>query len=149
MCSIVSGDGFPLNSAIVTFLFPIATPFSNSNSFRKPRARSNHFALSFGSRTARPKWPTSPSVNGTFIWIGGLIVLGTVSRNEPFHEVPVEIFQCVAGCWSETARAGPQLRSNRGQPGTADHSHPRPQPCCGTSRIVLEEGLDVGLYHRG
>src|SRR5437867_10773419 len=44
-------------------------PLSNSNSFRNPSARSNHFALFFGSRTARPKWPTSPTVNGTFIWI--------------------------------------------------------------------------------
>lgn len=62
MCSIVSGDGFPLNRAMVTLSFPMATPSSNSNCLFNPNARANHFALFFGSRTANPKWPT-PSVN--------------------------------------------------------------------------------------
>src|SRR6476660_5090214 len=66
MCPIVSGDGFPLNRAIVTFLFPTAIPSSYSNSTDKPSARSNHCALLFGLVTANPKWPTVPSVNGTF-----------------------------------------------------------------------------------
>src|SRR5439155_12590046 len=72
--SIVCGYGFPLNNAIVTYSFPTATPFSNSNCFRKPKVRSNHFALFFGSRTASPKWPTTPSSNGTF--------MSAVYRNE-------------------------------------------------------------------
>src|SRR5205085_8747604 len=65
----VPGDGRPLCNAIVTFAFPIATPPSNSNSFFRPSARSNHFALRFGLRTARPKWPTTPSVNGIFFFM--------------------------------------------------------------------------------
>jgi len=65
------------------------------------------------------------------------------------HEVPVEIFQCITGGRSQTARAWSQLRSNKGQPSIAYHSHPWPQPCCRTSRMVLEEGLDVDLYHGG
>ena len=52
----------------------MATPLSKSNSFFKPSARSNHFALFFGSRTASPKWPTTPSSNGTF--------MSAVYRNE-------------------------------------------------------------------
>src|ERR1700674_5978399 len=67
MCSNVCGDGLPLNNAIVTLSLPTATPFSNSNSLRNPKARWNHFALFFGSRTASPKWPTTPSVNGGFM----------------------------------------------------------------------------------
>src|SRR6267378_1856080 len=67
MCSIVCGDGLPLNNAIVTLSLPTATPFSNSNSLRNPKARWNHFALFSGSRTASPKWPTTPSVNGGFM----------------------------------------------------------------------------------
>src|SRR6266446_3755786 len=67
MCSIVCGDGLPLNNAIVTLSLPTATPFSNSNSLRNPKARWNHFALFVGSRTASPKWPTTPSVNGGFM----------------------------------------------------------------------------------
>src|SRR6266446_2261194 len=67
MCSIVCGDGLPLNNAIVTLSLPTATPFSNSNSLRNPKARRNHFALFFGSRTASPKWPTTPSINGGFM----------------------------------------------------------------------------------
>src|SRR5947209_4776454 len=69
MCSIVFGEGLPLKSAIVTSSLPIATPFSNSNSLAKPRTRSNQSALFFGLRTARPKWPTTPSLNGTFTFI--------------------------------------------------------------------------------
>src|SRR2546423_10072709 len=69
MCSKVFGAGFPLKSAIVTLSFPIATPLSNSNCLRKPRTRSNQRALFFGLRTARPKWPTTPRVNGTFIFM--------------------------------------------------------------------------------
>lgn len=67
MWSSVPGDGRPLCNAIVTFLLPIAIPPSNSNSFFKPSARANHFALRFGLRTANPKWPTMPTVNGTFL----------------------------------------------------------------------------------
>src|SRR4051812_23490193 len=67
MCSIVSGAGFPLKSAIVTLAFPTATPFSNSNCFSSPNALPNHFALFFGSGTARPKCPTVPREKGTFI----------------------------------------------------------------------------------
>src|SRR5947209_1647943 len=63
----VPGDGRPLCNAIVTFAFPIAIPPSNSNSFFKPSARSNHFALRFGLRTASPKWPTTPIVNGILL----------------------------------------------------------------------------------
>src|SRR6267143_1016343 len=63
----VPGAGFPLCKAIVTLSFPIAIPPSNSNCFFNPSARSNHLALFFGSRTANPKWPTTPSVNGAFI----------------------------------------------------------------------------------
>src|ERR1043166_8757303 len=65
----VPGDGRPLCSAIVTVRFPIATPPSNSNSFFKPRTRSNHFAVRFGFRTANPKCPTTPRVNGIFLLI--------------------------------------------------------------------------------
>src|ERR1043166_235622 len=65
----VPGDGRPLCSAIVTLRFPIAIPPSNSNSFFKPRTRSNHFALRFGFRTANPKCPTTPRVNGIFLLI--------------------------------------------------------------------------------
>jgi hypothetical protein len=64
----VPGEGLPLCRAIVTLRFPIAIPPSNSNSFFNPSARSNHFALRFGLRTANPKWPTTPSVNGTFMF---------------------------------------------------------------------------------
>src|ERR1700730_14951884 len=69
ICSNVWGDGLPLDNAIVTLSLPTATPFSNSNSLRNPKARWNHFALFFGSRTANPKWPTTPSVNGGFMGI--------------------------------------------------------------------------------
>src|SRR5437868_13111032 len=69
----VFGEGLPLWSAIVTLSFPIATPPSNSNSFLRPSARSNHFALRFGLRTARPKWPTTPSVNGIFFFMSDKI----------------------------------------------------------------------------
>src|SRR5437868_1601880 len=54
---------------MVTLRFPIAIPPSNSNSFFKPSARWNHFALRFGLRTANPKWPTTPTVNGTFLFM--------------------------------------------------------------------------------
>ncbi len=47
--------------------FPIAIPPSYSNSFFKPSTRPNHCALFFGSRTANPKCPTTPTVNGTFM----------------------------------------------------------------------------------
>src|SRR3984893_9614799 len=67
MCSIVCGDGLPLNNAILMLSLLTATPFSNSNSLRNPKARWNHFALFSGSRTASPKWPTTPSVNGGFM----------------------------------------------------------------------------------
>src|SRR6266446_1085661 len=45
-------------------------PSSNANCFFKPKARANHFALFFGLRTARPKWPTVPRMNGNFILDG-------------------------------------------------------------------------------
>src|SRR6478672_4619736 len=67
MWSNVRGDGFPFCNAMVTLLFPMAIPSSNSNCFLRPSARANHFALFFGSRTARPKCPTTPRVKGTFI----------------------------------------------------------------------------------
>src|SRR3954467_8545501 len=74
----VPGDGLPLWSAMVTFRFPIAMPPSNSNCFFNPRARSNHFALRFGLRTARPKCPTGPTVKGTL-----LLILLKESRQAP------------------------------------------------------------------
>src|ERR1700736_1820166 len=67
MWSNVSGDGLPSNKAMVTLSLPTAIPFSNSNSLRNPSADSNQSALFLGSRTARPKWPAAPSLNGAFI----------------------------------------------------------------------------------
>src|SRR5258708_1723317 len=52
---------------MVTLLLPTATPSSNSKSFSNPSVCSNHFALFPGFRTARPKCPTTPTVNGIFL----------------------------------------------------------------------------------
>ena len=67
---VARADG-PITTVAIslTFLFPTAIPSSYSNSTDNPSARSNHFALRFGLVTANPKWPTVPSVNGTFMLV--------------------------------------------------------------------------------
>src|SRR4051812_31015208 len=131
---------------MVTLWFPTATPFSNSNSFRKPKARSNHFAVFFGSRTARPKWPTSPGVNGTFIGMAILVALlppGRISRNEQFHEPQVEIVQGVTRCVTQTAGGSSQLRPDIGEPNAADHSKLGTQLCGRTAWMHFQEIFHV------
>src|SRR5438552_10224643 len=51
-----------------------------------------------------------------------LISLGTVSRNERFHEAQVEILQGITRRLAQAAGASLQLRSNKGQPDAANHS---------------------------
>src|SRR4051794_24695402 len=81
----VPEEGLPLCRAIVTLRFPIAIPPSNSNSFFKPRTRSNHLALRFGFRTANPKCPTTPTVNGIFLLISLKKRRQATNRKSRYH----------------------------------------------------------------
>ena len=69
--------------------------------------------------------------------------LRAVGRNERFHEVPVEIFQCVTGCVSQAARTTPQLLPDKGQPDVLNHAHPRPQPRGRTARMRFQKIFHV------
>ena len=48
---------------------------------------------------------------------------------------------------SHSSRTPSQLRTQKGEPDVTDHSHPRPEACCWTSRMVLEKFLYILLYH--
>jgi len=61
--------------------------------------------------------------------------------------VPVEVLQRVARRMSHSSRTPSQLRTQKGEPDVTDHSHPRPEACCWTSRMVLEKFLYILLYH--
>src|SRR5438552_7590196 len=72
-----------------------------------------------------------------------------VWRDERFHEVPVEIFQCVTGRLSQSTGASSQLGPNKGQPEVANHSHSWAQPCGRGARMVLKIVFYVFFYHCG
>ncbi len=59
----VSGAGVPRWNQMVTASLPTeARPSSGSMYGSSPSTRVNHAALARGSRTARLKWPTGPTV---------------------------------------------------------------------------------------
>jgi hypothetical protein len=64
MCSIVSGEGVPEKNQMVTASLPTAIQSPKSAYGSSNRQRRNHSALRRGLRTASPKCPTFPSVNG-------------------------------------------------------------------------------------
>src|SRR5581483_8839285 len=66
MCPTVSGDGSPRWNQIVTLSLPTdALSSSGSMNGSSRRQRVNHAACARGSRTARLKCPTGPTVNGS------------------------------------------------------------------------------------
>ena len=75
--------------------------------------------------------------------------MGTVSRNDRFHEVPVEILQCVEWRRSQTARAWSQLRPDKGQPDIANHSHSGAESCGWAARMLVKKVLYILLYETG
>jgi hypothetical protein len=50
---------------------------------------------------------------------------------------------------SHASSALSELPSYKHQPNVTDHSHPRPQPCGWTARMILEKFLYVLLYQCG
>ncbi len=71
---------------------------------------------------------------------------GTVSRNDRFHKVQVEIFQCVERRRSHAAGSWPQVRSNKGKPEVAHHSYSGAQPRGWTARMVFKKLFYVLFY---
>ena len=63
--------------------------------------------------------------------------------------MPVEVSQRIARRMSHASSARAELPPDKSQPDVSQHSHPRPQPGGGTSRMVFEKFLHVLFYHFG
>lgn len=74
---------------------------------------------------------------------------GTVSRNDRFHKVQVEIFQCVERGRSHATGSWPKVRSNKGKPEVAHHSYSRAQPRGWTARMMFKKLFYVLFYGSG
>ena len=61
--------------------------------------------------------------------------IGTVSGEERFHEVPIEIFQRITRRLSETSRAFSEFGSDEDKPNIAGHRHSRAQSRGGSLRV--------------
>lgn len=72
--------------------------------------------------------------------------IGTVSGEERFHEVPVEIFQRVTRRLSEASCALSQFRSDEDKPNIAGHRHSWPQSRGGSLRVRPQKILHVFFY---
>ena len=75
-----------------------------------------------------------------------LIRFRTVSRNEWFHEVPVEIFQRIERRRSQAAGAWSQFRSDKSQPDVVNHPHSGAQLCGRAAWMFVEVVLNILFY---
>jgi hypothetical protein len=70
-------------------------------------------------------------------------MLGTVSRNERFHETPIKILQGITRCLAQAAGASSQPRPDIDKPNAANHSKFGTQLCGRTPGMHYQEILHV------
>ena len=75
-------------------------------------------------------------------------MLGTVSRNERFHEAQVEILQSITRSLAQATRALLQPKPDIGKPDVANQSQFQAQLCGGTTRMHFQEIFHVLSDHR-
>src|SRR5215211_4696564 len=73
----------------------------------------------------------------------GLFPVGTVARNERFHEAQVEIFQGITRCLAQAACASLQLGPDIDKPDAANHSKFGTQLCGRTAWMRFQEIFHV------
>ena len=71
------------------------------------------------------------------------MLLGTVSRNERFHEAPVEILQRVTRCLAQATGASLELMPDIGKPDAANYSQFGAQLCGRTAWMRVQKILYV------